>query len=82
MGLSQLDYVGNNATISQFLTVSKVTPQEASANEDIMILGTNFGKETEKGKVLFEDRYKEEIGKQVFVQPEGIVENGQIVEYM
>ena len=49
MGLSQLAYVGNKATISQSLTVLKVTPPEAAANEYIMILGTNFGKETEKG---------------------------------
>jgi hypothetical protein len=74
MGLSQLAYIGNKATISQSLTVSKITPNEASANEDIIILGTNFGNETEKGRVLFEDGDKDAIGKQVFVKPEGIAE--------
>ena len=74
MGLSQIAYVGNKATISQSLSVSKVTPNEASSNEDIIILGTNFGNETEKGKVLFEDGNKDAIGKQVFVKPEGIIE--------
>jgi hypothetical protein len=74
MGLSQAAYVGNKATIPQSLSVSKVTPNEASSNEDIIILGTNFGNETEKGKVLFEDGNKDAIGKQVFVKPEGIIE--------
>ena len=74
MGLSQLAYVGNKATISQSLTVLQVTPHEAPVNEDVIILGTNFGKEIEKGKVLFEDGDKNTTGKQVIVQPQSIVE--------
>jgi hypothetical protein len=74
MGLSQLAYVGNKATISQSLSVLQVAPHEATAGEDVIILGANFGKEIEKGKVLFEDGGKNITGKQVIVQLQNIVE--------
>ena len=74
MGLSQLAYVGNKATISQTLTVLQISRHEAAPNEDLIIFGTNFGNETQKGKVLFEDGDKDRIGKQVVVQPRNIIE--------
>src|SRR5205823_9791247 len=76
MGLSQVAYVGNKATISQSLSVLQVTPHEATLEGDVVIIGTNFGDETQKvrGKVLFEDGDKKTTGKQVIVPPENILE--------
>jgi hypothetical protein len=70
MGLSQVGYVGVKGTISKSLTVTQVLPNKAAAQEDIEIVGTNFG--SEEGKVFFEDGPKDVAGNQVPVQPEDI----------
>ena len=56
MGLSQVGYIGVKGTISKSLTVTQVIPNSATANEDVTIIGTNFG--SEQGKVFFEGQAK------------------------
>jgi hypothetical protein len=72
MGLSQAGYVGVKATVSKALTVTQVLPKQAHINEDVIIVGTNFG--SEKGSVFFEDGPKDAAGNQVPVQPQDIKE--------
>jgi hypothetical protein len=74
MGLSQVGYVGSKATISKSLAVTQIVPKKAHANEDVIILGTNFGSENEKGRVLFEDGAKDIVGNQVTVRQQDIIE--------
>jgi hypothetical protein len=68
MGLSQVGYVGSKATIPKSLAVTQIIPNKARADDDVIILGTNFGPETEKGKVLCEDKAKGEAGNQIPVE--------------
>ena len=72
MGLSQAGYVGVKGTLSKSLTVTQVLPKQARINEDVIIVGTNFG--SEKGSVIFEDGPKDLAGNQVSVQPQDIKE--------
>jgi hypothetical protein len=72
MGLSQAGYVGVKGTISKSLTITQVLPNKAHINEDVIVVGTNFG--SEKGNVFFEDGPKETIGNQVPVQQQDIKE--------
>jgi hypothetical protein len=72
MGLSQAGYVGVKGTISKSLTIIQVLPNKAHINEDVIIVGTNFG--SEKGSVFFEDGPKETAGNQVPVQQQDIKE--------
>jgi len=72
MGLSQAGYVGVKGTISKSLTVTRVLPNKARINEDVIIVGTNFG--SEKGSVIFEDGPKDLDGNQVPVQQQDIKE--------
>jgi hypothetical protein len=66
MGLSQVAYVGNKATLSKSIAVTQVEPKAAAAGQPVTIRGTNFGPK-EQGRVLFEDEDKEQIGNQVIV---------------
>jgi hypothetical protein len=66
MGLSQVAYVGNKATLSKSIAVTQVVPKQAAARQPVTIRGTNFGPK-EQGRVLFEDGNKEELGNQVIV---------------
>jgi hypothetical protein len=66
MGLSQVAYVGNKATLSKSIAVTQVLPKQAAAKQPVTIRGTNFGTQ-EEGRVLFEDGKKEELGNQVIV---------------
>jgi hypothetical protein len=75
MGLSQAGYVGVKGTISKSLTVTQVLPKEARINEDVIIVGTNFG--PEKGSVFFEDGPKDIVGNQVPVPPETNIKEWQ-----
>ncbi len=72
MGLSQAGYVGVKGTISKSLTITQVLPNKAHSNEDVIIVGTNFG--SEKGSVFFEDGPKETAGNQIPVQQQDIQE--------
>jgi hypothetical protein len=71
MGLSQVAYVGNKATLSKSVTVLQVSPKSATPGTTVAITGTNFGAK-EKGSILFEDGAKDVTGTQVIVQPNDI----------